>query len=142
MKRIFALFLLLFLLLPISAPALTTETQILGSWAGERESDGKTTYFAFRFYNDGTVLKESYSFKRKDYFDDEPYIFASIGTWDRIGGVINVHTESLTGGDFVTQLFLTDDKCLALPLTTCYIVLTKLPEPIKRSNISLVDSWE
>lgn len=140
MKRFFALFLAMFLFLSSSAPALTTETQILGSWAGENEISGKTTYFSFRFYNDGTVLEESYSFKKKDY--DEPYIYGRFGTWDRIGGVINVHTESLTGGDFITQLFLTEDKRLALPLTTCYIILTKLPDTIKRKDIRLVDSWE
>jgi len=140
MKKLAVLILALILIIPAAAPALTTETQLIGSWAGEREANGETARFLFHFYNDGSVLKESYSFKRKNY--DEPYIYASFGTWDRIGGVVNVHTESLTGGDFVTQLFLTEDNCLALPLATCYIVLTKLPETVKKSNIQLVDSWE
>ena len=140
MRKLIVLILTLILIFPASAPALTTETQLIGSWAGERESDGKTDRFMFHFYNDGTVLKEGYSFERKDY--DEPYIYAYFGTWNRIGGVVNVHTESLTGGDLVTQLFLTEDNCLALPLVTCYIILTKLPETVRKSDIRLVDSWE
>lgn len=140
MKKLVALILFLALLAPSAGTMLTTETQILGSWAGERESDGKTTRFMYHFYNDGTVLKESYSFERKNY--DEPYIFASFGTWNRIGGVVNIHTDSLTGGDFLTQLFLTEDHCLALKLTTCYIILTKLPDTVKNKDIRLVDSWE
>lgn len=140
MKKLAVLFLILTLVLPSAAPALTTETQILGTWSGFHVTGEKIDYFTFRFYNDGTVIKESYTCKSKD--DYEPYIFISPGTWDRIGGAVNVHTKSLTGGDFLTQLFLTEDKNLALHLATCYIILTKLPDPVKNIDIKLVDSWE
>ena len=140
MKKLATLFLILTLVLPSTAPALTTETQILGNWTGCREADGEITYYTFRFYNDGSVIKESYTSKSRE--KSEPYIYISPGTWDRIGGAVNVHTESPVGGDFITQLFLTDDKNLALHLATCYIILTKLPEPVKNIDIKLVDSWE
>ena len=140
MKKLAVLLLVLTLVLPSAAPALTTETQILGTWTGCRETGEKIDYFTFRFYNDGSVIKEAYTCKSRD--DYEPYIYISPGTWDRIGGAVNVHTESPVGGDFITQLFLTEDKNLALHLATCYIILTKLPEPVKNIDIKLVDSWE
>ena len=140
MKKLAVLFFVMALVLPSAAPALTTETQILGTWTGCRETNGQIDFFTFRFYNDGSVVKESYTCKSRD--DLDPYIFISLGKWDRIGGAVNVHTESSTGGDFLTQLFLTEDKNLALHLVTCYIILKKLPEPVKNIDIKLVDSWE
>lgn len=140
MKKLAVLFLILTLVLPSTAPALTTETQILGTWTGCREANGKIDYFSFRFYNDGSVMKESYSYKSRD--DLEPSVLVDSGTWDRIGGAVNVHTKGLLGDDFITQLFLTENKNLALHLATCYIILTKLPEPVKNIDIKLVDSWE
>ena len=141
MKKLITLILILAVLIPAAGMAATTETQILGSWCGTRDTgDGKIDYFFYRFYNDGTVIKEGQSYTKDDYTDPMDIIY--LGTWSRIGSAVNIRVTNILGQDSLQQLFLTEDGHLAQKLATCYIILTKLPDTVKKRDIRIVDSWD